>query len=85
MLARGKYVHSITFDQVKPECVDEYVGLVGEWYPKWAQDPENRVHLVGSWRGEVGDVDTFGMSFSFHPFFFSPLTTLSLRGMVYTN
>lgn len=85
VLARGKYVHSITFDQVKPECVDEYVGLVGEWYPKWAQDPENRVHLVGSWRGEVGDVDTFGMSFSFHPFFFSPLTTLSLRGMVYTN
>ncbi|KAL0466501.1 NIPSNAP domain-containing protein [Neurospora intermedia] len=59
VLARGKYVHSITFDQVKPECVDEYVGLVGEWYPKWAQDPENRVHLVGSWRGEVGDVDTF--------------------------
>lgn len=62
MLARGKYVHSITFDQVRPECVDEYVGLVGEWYPKWARDPENKVHLVGSWRGEVGDVDTFGTS-----------------------
>ncbi|CCC14378.1 hypothetical protein SMACR_09107 [Sordaria macrospora] len=59
VLARGKYVHSITFDQVKPECVDEYVALVGEWYPKWAGDPENKVHLVGSWRGEVGDVDTF--------------------------
>ncbi|KAK3952670.1 hypothetical protein QBC32DRAFT_259528 [Pseudoneurospora amorphoporcata] len=59
VLARGKYVHSITFDQVKPECVDDYVALVGEWYPKWAGDKENKVHLVGSWRGEVGDVDTF--------------------------
>jgi hypothetical protein len=37
------------------------VELVGGWYPKVAGMPENKVHLVGSWRTEVGDCDTFGM------------------------
>lgn len=60
VLARGKYVHSIVFHQVKPDAVDEYVELVGNWYPKVAADPDNNVHLVGSWRTEVGDCDTFG-------------------------
>ncbi|KAK7731483.1 hypothetical protein SLS57_001422 [Botryosphaeria dothidea] len=59
VLARGKYVHSIVFHEVKPGKVDEYVKLVGEWYPKMASLPENKVHLVGSWRTEVGDCDTF--------------------------
>lgn len=60
VLARGKYVHSIVFHEVKPDKVDEYVELVGGWYPKVADNPENKVHLVGSWRTEVGDCDTFG-------------------------
>jgi hypothetical protein len=60
VLARGKYVHSIVFHQVRPDKVDEYVELVGGWYPKVAADPANKVHLVGSWRTEVGDCDTFG-------------------------
>lgn len=60
VLARGKYVHSIVFHQVKPDKVDEYVELVGSWYPKMAAKVENKVHLVGSWRTEVGDCDTFG-------------------------
>lgn len=60
VLARGKYVHSIVFHQVKPDKVDQYVELVGKWYPKMANMPENRVNLVGSWRTEVGDADTFG-------------------------
>jgi len=59
VLARGKYVHSIVFHDVKPDKVDEYVDLVGKWYPKMANTPENKVHLVGSWRTEVGDCDTF--------------------------
>lgn len=59
-LARGKYVHSIVFHEVKPDKVDEYVKLVGGWYPKVAANPSNKVHLVGSWRTEVGDCDTFG-------------------------
>ncbi|KAF1983852.1 NIPSNAP-domain-containing protein [Aulographum hederae CBS 113979] len=59
VLARGKYVHSIVFHEVKPDKVDEYVELVGSWYPKVAANPENKVHLVGSWRTEVGDCDTF--------------------------
>ncbi|GAB1312510.1 hypothetical protein MFIFM68171_02720 [Madurella fahalii] len=59
VLARGKYVHSIVFHEVKPECVDEYVDLVGKWYPRMASMPENKVHLVGSWRTEVGDCETF--------------------------
>jgi hypothetical protein len=60
VLARGKYVHSIVFHEVKPDKVDEYVKLVGHWYPKMASMPENKVNLVGSWRTEVGDCDTFG-------------------------
>lgn len=63
VLARGKYVHSIVFHQVKPDKVEEYNELVGGWYPKVAADPANKVHLVGSWRTEVGDCDTFGMLF----------------------
>ncbi|XDG07515.1 hypothetical protein ABKA04_007130 [Annulohypoxylon sp. FPYF3050] len=59
VLARGKYVHSIVFHQVKPDKVDEYVDLVGKWYPRMASIEENKVHLVGSWRTEVGDCDTF--------------------------
>ncbi|CZT44313.1 related to NIPSNAP protein [Rhynchosporium secalis] len=59
VLARGKYVHSIVMHQVKPDKVDEYVELVGNWYPKMAGMVENKVHLVGSWRTEVGDCDTF--------------------------
>lgn len=63
VLARGKYVHSIVFHEVKPDKVDEYVDLVGSWYPRMAAMPENKVHLVGSWRTEVGDCDTFGTFF----------------------
>ncbi|EGR45380.1 uncharacterized protein TRIREDRAFT_68338 [Trichoderma reesei QM6a] len=59
VLARGKYVHSIVFHEVQPDKVDEYVALTGEFYPKMANTPENKVHLVGSWRTEVGDCDTF--------------------------
>lgn len=61
VLARGKYVHSIVFHEVKPDKVDEYVDLVAGWYPRVASNPDNKVHLVGSWRTEVGDCDTFGM------------------------
>lgn len=60
VLARGKYMHSIVFHDVKPDKVDEYVELVGHWYPRMANMPENKVNLVGSWRTEVGDCDTFG-------------------------
>lgn len=60
VLARGKYVHSIVFHEVKPDKVDEYVDLVGQWYPRMASMEENRVNLVGSWRTQVGDNDTFG-------------------------
>lgn len=67
VLARGKYVHSIVFHEVKPDKVDEYVDLVGKWYPKMASMPENKVNLVGSWRTEVGDCDTFGELTRKHP------------------
>lgn len=60
VLARGKYVHSIVMHDVKPDKVDEYVDLVGQWYPRMAGTEENRVNLVGSWRTQVGDNDTFG-------------------------
>lgn len=60
VLARGKYVHSIVFHEVKPDKVDEYVKLIGSWYPRMAAAQENKVNLVGSWRTQVGDNDTFG-------------------------
>ncbi|KAI4132539.1 MAG: hypothetical protein LQ338_000638 [Usnochroma carphineum] len=59
VLARGKYVHSIVFHSVKPDKVEEYVDLVRGWYPKMAKIENNHVNLVGSWRTEVGDCDTF--------------------------
>ncbi|KAI9660838.1 MAG: hypothetical protein M1829_006448 [Trizodia sp. TS-e1964] len=59
VLSRGKYVHSIVFHKVKPDKVDEYTELVGQWYPRMAKKEKNRVNLVGSWRTEVGDCDTF--------------------------
>lgn len=62
VLARGKYVHSIVMHDVKPDKVDEYVDLVGQWYPRMAGTEENRVNLVGSWRTQVGDNDTFSKS-----------------------
>lgn len=61
VLARGKYMHSIVFHTVKPDKVEEYTELVGSWYPKVASTQANHVNLVGSWRTEVGDCDTFGM------------------------
>jgi hypothetical protein len=60
VLARGKYVHTIVLHEVYPDKVDEYAELVGMWYPKMAGIPDNKVNLVGSWRTEVGDCDTFG-------------------------
>lgn len=73
VLARGKYVHSIVFHEVKPDKVDEYIQLTGEFYPKMANTPENKVHLVGSWRTEVGDCDTFGRKSLTHNSILLPL------------
>jgi hypothetical protein len=60
VLARGKYVHSIVFHDVETKNVDKYVETIGKWYPSIANSPATKVNLVGSWRTEVGDVDTFG-------------------------
>lgn len=49
VLARGKYVHSIVFHEVKPSKVDEYVELVGNWYPRMANMPDNKVNLHEHW------------------------------------
>ena len=68
VLARGKYVHSIVFHTVKPDKVDEYTELVGSWYPRMAKLEQNHVNLVGSWKTEVGDCDTFGKLASTTPF-----------------
>lgn len=62
VLARGKYVHEIVLHKVKPEKVAEYVEMIGEEYPKIAEDKDNNVHLVGSWMVEIGEADTFGGS-----------------------
>lgn len=60
VMARGKYVHAIEIHHAKPDRVEDYVKLVGEVYPAIATDKENNCHLVGSWKTEVGECDTFG-------------------------
>lgn len=62
VLARGKYVHEIVLHKVKPDRVGEYVELIGEEYPRIAEEKENNVHLVGSWKVEIGETDSFGKS-----------------------
>jgi hypothetical protein len=58
-LMRGKYVHEIVTHRVLPSKAVEYFELVTNVYPKIAADPRNEVHLVGSWRVVVGDMDTY--------------------------
>ena len=60
VISRGKYVHSLVFHHVQPDRVGEYVEAIGNWYPHVANIEENKVHLLGSWRTQVGDNDTFG-------------------------
>lgn len=62
VLARGKYVHAIEIHNVKCDKHAEYIELVGNAYPLIAADKENNCHLVGSWKSEIGDCDTFGES-----------------------
>lgn len=59
VLARGKYVHAIEFHKVKPDKLAEYVDIIGDCYPKIAATSSMKAHLVGSWKTEVGDTDTF--------------------------
>ena len=71
VLARGKYVHKMNQHHVKPDKINEYIALMfpppleladlvrADVFPKIANDPENQVHLVGSWRTTVGPLDTF--------------------------
>lgn len=58
ILARGKYVHEIQKHRVKPECVEEYIALVSEHYPRIAEQGQGDVKLTGSWMTSVGDQDT---------------------------
>ncbi|KAJ3035539.1 hypothetical protein HDV00_003693 [Rhizophlyctis rosea] len=57
LLARGKYVHELQVHKVKPECLDDYIELVGEHYTRIAQGPEYKVKLFGSWTTEFGEID----------------------------
>ncbi|KAJ3048956.1 hypothetical protein HK097_010045 [Rhizophlyctis rosea] len=57
LLARGKYVHELQIHNVKSEAMEDYIGLVGQNYPKVAQAPELQVKLFGSWITEFGELD----------------------------
>ncbi|KAF3941292.1 hypothetical protein ABW19_dt0201185 [Dactylella cylindrospora] len=59
VLARGKYVHELVFHKIKPDRIEEYVELIGNEYPRVANDPNSGVKLVGSWLTEVGEGDVF--------------------------
>jgi len=58
VLARGKYVHEFERHHIKPECVEDYIKLVSEHYPRMAgKDPAN-LKLTGSWLTFIGEQDT---------------------------
>ncbi|RIA91975.1 hypothetical protein C1645_766242 [Glomus cerebriforme] len=59
IIARGKYVHELQKHKIKPDCVEDYIKLVSEHYPRIANYPKNSVHLCGSWQTEIGDLDSF--------------------------
>ncbi|KAK6353447.1 hypothetical protein TWF696_005411 [Orbilia brochopaga] len=59
VLARGKYVHELVFHRVKPDAIDDYVELIGNEYPRIANDEKAGVKLVGSWYTEIGEGDVF--------------------------
>uniref|UniRef100_A0A060T3Y1 ARAD1C37334p n=1 Tax=Blastobotrys adeninivorans TaxID=409370 RepID=A0A060T3Y1_BLAAD len=59
VLMRGKYVHEIQIHKVYPDKAADYLDLVTEIYPRLAKNDNNEVHLVGSWRTVVGDMDTY--------------------------
>lgn len=81
VLARGKYVHEIVLHRVKPDKVNGYVELIGEEYPRIAEDKQNNVHLVGSWKVEIGEADTFGGCF----FFFALMLETQLSALTNYN
>jgi hypothetical protein len=59
VLMRGKYVHEMVVHKVHPHKATDYLDVVSEMYPRLANADENQVHLVGSWRQVVGDMDTY--------------------------
>ncbi|KAJ6264089.1 LOW QUALITY PROTEIN: hypothetical protein Dda_0230 [Drechslerella dactyloides] len=59
VLARGKYVHELVFHRVKPDAIEDYVELIGNEYPRIANDEKSGVKLVGSWYTEIGEGDVF--------------------------
>ena len=52
-LARKNIVHELTHHKVKPECMEEYVQLINETYPKLTTEED--VAHVGSWKTVIGD------------------------------
>ncbi|ORZ02302.1 hypothetical protein BCR43DRAFT_481337 [Syncephalastrum racemosum] len=58
-LARGKYVHELQKHKVKADKVEEYKALVSKYLPEIANNPDNELHLCGSWEVVVGELDTF--------------------------
>ncbi|KAJ1965417.1 hypothetical protein H4R35_007063 [Dimargaris xerosporica] len=58
VLARGKYVHELVKHRIKPDCVDEYVQVVSEFYPRIVKDLQPQVKLCGSWLTAIGKLDT---------------------------
>lgn len=59
MLARGKYVHEIVHHKVAPIHQQKYQDLIAIEYQKIAADASNSIHLVGSWKCEIGEPDLF--------------------------
>lgn len=58
-VGRGKYIHEIQRHVVRPDKVDEYITLLGEYFPKLAADEGIPCRLIGSWQVHIGELETF--------------------------
>ncbi|CAH3109210.1 unnamed protein product [Porites lobata] len=57
VLAGRDTLYEFEFNDVKPECIEEYVSLVGEFIPKLSEDKQFPGELCGAWTTMFGRLD----------------------------
>ncbi|RMX50981.1 hypothetical protein pdam_00013918 [Pocillopora damicornis] len=57
VLTEKETLYEFEFNDVKPECIEDYVGLVSEFLPKISEDDQFPGELVGAWTTMFGRLD----------------------------
>ena len=58
-IMRESNVYEIIQHKVKPDKTEEYVDLVCDSLPLIASDTASKLKLIGAWKTEIGNLDTF--------------------------